>query len=427
MNKFDSPAYKRSRNAYTIMCAFEYFISLLITDAFLAKLLSSIGISDSMVGIISSFVTLAFVFQLATIFVVKVKASYKKLVITFFAISDLSFMFLYVVPFLPVGKNLKTLLVIVLILFAYLCKYLVSTIHFKWANAYVEPSKRASFSAVKEIISLFLGIIFTSVLGYVMDRYESMDNLSGAFLFNSIAIFILTICNFVSLSLIKEEDASEHEGANEPFSVVLKNTLGNKNFRSIVYMGILWNVANYFIMGFMGIFKTKDLMISVFAVQIINIISSVVRMMVTKPFGRYSDMNSYAKGIKLGMYFAVLSFAAIMFTKKSTWYFVIAHAILYNCANAGIGQNSTNITYSYIDIKYVTQAMAIKNCIGGLCGFGASLLAGKILDLIQANGNMIFGIHMYGQQVLAAISLVITVLTIVYINAVIEKQQVMVQ
>lgn len=57
---YDSAEYKRSRKAYTLQCAFEYFVAIMAGDAFLAKLLSAIGISDSLIGIISSFTTLAF-------------------------------------------------------------------------------------------------------------------------------------------------------------------------------------------------------------------------------------------------------------------------------------------------------------------------------------------------------------------------------
>ena len=57
MKDFNSIEYKRSRNAYMAQCTVEYFVSLLVTDAFLAKLLSSIGISDMIIGIISSFIT----------------------------------------------------------------------------------------------------------------------------------------------------------------------------------------------------------------------------------------------------------------------------------------------------------------------------------------------------------------------------------
>ena len=66
---YNAPKYRRSRRADVAQCTFEYFITLLVSDAFLAKLLSSIGISDSLIGIISSFLSLAFIFQLLSLFV----------------------------------------------------------------------------------------------------------------------------------------------------------------------------------------------------------------------------------------------------------------------------------------------------------------------------------------------------------------------
>ena len=79
MDKFSSPEYKRSRIAYTVQCALEYFVALLAADAYLASLLSSIGISDSLVGIISSYTTLAFVIQLMSIFILQMKINIKQL------------------------------------------------------------------------------------------------------------------------------------------------------------------------------------------------------------------------------------------------------------------------------------------------------------------------------------------------------------
>ena len=102
-----------------------------------------------------------------------------------------------------------------------------------------------------------------------------------------------------------------------------------------------------------------------------------------------------------------VAFVMLIFTTKSTWWFIIIYTIFYNCSVAGTNQNSFNISYSYVDSKYITQAMAIKNSIGGICGFGASILGGKILEMIQKNGNSIFGLHIYGQQVLGGISLFI--------------------
>ena len=64
----DLEKYKTSRFLYILEAAFEYFISLLVGGAYLAKVTSAIGISDSITGVLNSFVSLGFCFQLFAIF-----------------------------------------------------------------------------------------------------------------------------------------------------------------------------------------------------------------------------------------------------------------------------------------------------------------------------------------------------------------------
>lgn len=426
MINYNSAEYRRSRAAYIIQCTVEYFISILAADAFLAKLLSSMGISDSLIGILSSFISLAFIFQLISIAVMTRKVNIKKFVITCDTLSIFFFTSLYLIPFIPVGTAIKTIIASFGILAAYFMKYLIYSICFKWANSYVEPKRRARYSATKEIISLLSGIFFTAAAGYVIDKYESLGNLNGGFLFIAAAILILNICNFISLMMIggKSDEISE-----PPVSAaaVIENTLKNKNFRNVIIMTVLWDTARYFTIGFLGIFKTKDLLISVFAVQLINMIANFARMAISRPFGKYSDKRSYAAGFELAMIMASAAFFVNMFTTNATWYLTIIYTVLFNCSLAGSNQNAFNITYSYVKSEYITQAMAIKNSIGGICGFAASILGGKILAAVQANGNMIFGIHIYGQQLLSAISCVLTLSVVIFIHKVIKKQKVTIQ
>lgn len=423
---YSSAAYKRSRGAYTAQCAFEYFVALLVTDVFLAKLLTSIGISDELTGIISSFISLAFIIQLASIFLVKTKISTKKLVIIGDTVSVFFFMLLYLIPFIPIGKTEKTIIIIISIIIAYASNYLILTMCYHWGNSFVEPRKRASFSATKEIISLVSGMTFTVIVGYIIDKFESVGNLNGGFLFIAVSIFILNICEFICLCMIKKED-SLHMPDNTSLKAVMKNTVGNKSFKNIIILTIMWNVACYFTFGFMGTFKTNDLALSIFSVQIINIVAHIIRAFISKPFGKYSDQHSFAKGFKLALYIAAAAFFINIFTSNSTWFLVIIYTILYDCCQAGTSQNSYNMTYSYVDLEYITQAMAIKNSLGGLCGFGASIIAGKLLGIIQTNGNNLFGIHIYGQQVLSAISFIIVIAAIIFTKTKIEKQEIKIQ
>ena len=268
---FESKDYKRSRDAYRFECAFEYFVALLVGDAFLVKVLASLGMSDAVIGIISSFVTLAFLFQLFSIFVVQRITNTKRFVIIFHTASQLFFMGLYLIPFLPFANECRHALVIVCVLIAYFGNYFVTSIVFKWGNSFVDPRKRASYSAGKEMLSLLSGMVMTLALGAIMDYFEATNNLHGGFLFAAVSIFIFSTCDFICLMLIKNEIKPKAEKCEiVPMKEIVRHTLGNRNFRSVVILTVIWDVARYTTLGFLGTYRLNELAFTVTAVQIIN-------------------------------------------------------------------------------------------------------------------------------------------------------------
>jgi membrane-bound lytic murein transglycosylase B len=124
------------------------------------------------------------------------------------------------------------------------------------------------------------------------------------------------------------------------------------------------------------------------------------------------------------MTIAAAGYLVNIFTTPNMWWLVVLYTILYHVACAGTSQNMMNMVYSYVDSKYFVQASAIKYSISGLCGFGASMLASRILGAVQANGNSLFGLSLYGQQLLSAISLVLVLIAIVFVKLVVEKQKI---
>ncbi|MBQ7900600.1 MAG: MFS transporter [Clostridia bacterium] len=424
---FETQEYKRNRTAYIIQAALEYFISLLLTDAFLAKILTYLGISDALIGIIASFISVAFVFQLATMLVAKIRLKPKKLVILFDTIANLLFLSLYCVPFLPINPGARKILAVASILLAYAAKYPINTIVYKWMNSFVSPYHRARFSANKEMVSLVSGIVFTAVIGFVVDKFESMGSITGAFLFIVISMLVISIGNFACFAYVTDEPESDKKTEKKSFKSIVQNTILNKNYRNVIIAGAIWEFARYFSIGFMGTFKTNDLMISVFVIQVINMAASFVRLLLSKPIAKYSDKTSFAKGLQLGITIAMVSFFINIFTTDATWYLVILFTVLFQTAFAGITANTSNICYSYVDADYITDAMAVKNCICGVVGFGASIIGGMLLNYVQANGNVFMGIPMYGQQLLSAISFVCCLIAVLYIKLVVAKQKVIVQ
>lgn len=423
---YDSPEYKRSRKAYLIECAFEYFVSLLVTDAFLAKLLKDIGMSDATIGIVSSLISLAFLFQFFAVFVVQRISNTKRFAIIFHCASQLFFMSLYFIPFLPTveGSSYKHVLVIAGLLVAYFGNYLVTSVIYKWGNSYVEPHHRGRYSAGKEMVSLVSGMVVTLLVGFVMDSFEAADNLHGGFIFAAIGILVFSICDFTCLMLIKNDKKPKVEKKDiVPLREVLRNTFGNKNFRHVLYLAILWDVGRYATVGFLGTYRLGELALTVGAVQVINMIANAGRFCVSRPFGMFSDKFSYARGIELGMLIATLGFLAGMFTRPETWVLIVVHTLLYQSSHAGIVQNMNNVLFNYVENHYFVQASAIKNSIAGLCGFCTSLLASRLLQRIQDNGNTFLGMQLYGQQVLSFISFAILAVAMLYTHFVIAKQK----
>lgn len=425
---FQCKEYVRSRRAYCFECTFEYFVALLVTDAFLAKLLTSIGMSDAYTGIISSLIVFARLFQLLSLLVVQKIGNTKRFVVLFHTGGQLFFMLLYLVPFFNIEHEYKTTLAVICILAAYFGNYFVCVIIYDWGNSYVDPRHRAIFSANKEIISLILGIIVTLTVGYVMDYFEKHNNLDYGYIFAAIGILIFCICDFICIMLIKNRIKPRQSTKNtEPVHTVMKKLFSNRLFWSILLLDILYNTAQYTTIGFLGTYRIKELAFSVGTIQLINIFGNIARIALSRPFGRFSDKYTFAKGIQLGFMLAAASFLTITFTTPQTRYLIIIYTFLQCICQAAISQNMNNITYSYIPIEYYVQATAIKNSVGGMCGFVASIFASRLLEHIQSEGNILFGIHIYGQQVLSFISLLLISCAVLLTHFVIGKQKAMLQ
>lgn len=420
---FYSPEYKRSRAAYMAQSTFEYFVSLLATGAFLAKLLTSLGISDALAGVIASFSSLVFVCQLFSILLVKGRLGAKALSIIFETVSQVCFALMYFIPFFSLEKAAKHALVIIFIIIGYIAKYLVFSILFGWGNSFFDPEKRGIFSARREMISLIAGIVFTLTVSRTFDSMEAAGNIKGSFAFVAILMLASALLSLVCMLLMCPTEKAAQTAQKKPLSDVMKNTVGNAAFRRILIFTMIFNSAGSFTLGFLGVYKTNDLLLSLFVIELINMAGNLCRFGVSSPLGKFSDKTSFAKGIELGTAMLAIAFFFCMFTTPRTWFLIILFTIIYNASLAGTNQNSFNIIYSYVNTEYITQAMAIQSCTKGICGFIAALIGGEILAAVQANENKVFGFSVYGQQLLACISFIGIVIALLYLHFAIVRHE----
>ena len=193
---------------YIIEAALEYFISLMVTGAYLARITGSLGFSDSLTGILSSFVSLGCVFQLGAIRLFRNSATVKRTIILSHLINQALFACVYFIPALPLANGVKTTLFLLCFCGAYIISNIIVPPKSSWLISLISDRERGVFTARKEIVSLLSGMIFTYFLGHLTDRLEAAGQQRLSFLLGGVIILALMVLHTLSLVPIEEKPRS---------------------------------------------------------------------------------------------------------------------------------------------------------------------------------------------------------------------------
>ena len=412
--------YRLSRGMYIGEAALEYFISLLVTGAFIAKLTANLGFSDSLTAVLTSFVALGCSFQLFAVFFFR-GGSVKRRVTVFHIINQLLFMSVYLVPFFNLSRPVKTVLFIVLLMAAYFFSNIVFAPKTNWFMSLVDDHKRGNFTAIKEAVSLVGGFLFNLLMGAVIDHFEAKGEIRTSFIIAAVSIFILTVSHTLTLVFSKEKPAPE---IPKPVSIGqrFKNIFGDKIIMKVIMLSVFWTICTHITTAFFGTYQTKELGFSMKFVAILSVIGAVSRIASSFVLARIADKKSFAYMLKYAYGLATLGFLVATFMVPSNGkLFYTTYACLYAAAMGGINSAEINLIFDYASPENRSDALMVKQTIYGLAGFLATLAVTPLVTFIQNNGNRIFGINVYAQQVLSAISVVLGILVIVYLQKVVLK------
>lgn len=460
---------KKNRILYIIEAALEYFVSIAVSGAYLACLTTAIGMSDALTGVLTSFVSLGCGFQiLAVLF----RGNVRRNVTILHLINETAFTLLYVTPFFPVSTTAKTVIFTVLMLVGFALNNVANPSKTDWFMQSVDKDKRGVFTATKEIVSLISGMLFSLLLGYVIDGFKAAGNetgafaLCGAFLGLITAAHALTIIFSKPVSATVNTEAASSEGdvdtdtdtaaapddsgaANEISAAAcevpdknlsdinsgnsdkkekasgrgaFRRALGDKNLVKVVITIVLWRMVNYSTVPFYGTYQIKELGFSMVFVSALAIVYALVRAVFERPIGRLADKKGFAASLNVCYLavFAALAVAVFMRPENGAITYSVYY-VLFAICSAGISSGELNLIYDYVGENERVAALAIKATAGGLAGFLTTLALSPLVALIQARGLTVFGVNIYAQQVTSLIGLVLCVILIVYNTVVVKK------
>ena len=347
MNDISIKSMKRSRLMYIFEAALEYFISILVAGSYLATLTKELGFSDSLTGILSSVISLGCLFQLLSLSLRRERVKF--FVIIFSILNQLLFMLLYVIPLTCLQKQTKIVLFVILIFSAYIIYNIVHPKKINWLMSLVDDKNRGSFTANKEIVSLVSGMIFTFLMGTVIDYYSETGKIRLAFTFSAIVIFILMVLHSLTLIFSVEKEISQSPKKNflETFFELVKN----KNVITVTVIFILYYISTYISTPFYGTYQIGELGLNLKFVSAIVMCGSISRIFVSKFWGKYADKKTFAVMIEKCFIFLGLSQLCVIFAVPSTGKIMfILYNVLHGIALGGIN-SALNCLYDLINKK----------------------------------------------------------------------------
>ncbi len=412
-------AMQRSRILYIIEAALEYFISILFAGSYLATLTSHLGMSDSLTGILSSSISLGCLFQLFSVFLKRRRV--KTIVTSLSVVNQLLFLLLYIIPLSGTqtlfggGKQVKIVLFIVAIFLAYLIYNCIHPLKISWLMSLVDDRKRGVFTSYKEIVSLLSGMLFSFGMGTLIDHYQALGQIETAFVLCGITVFVLMVLHTLTMAFSVELPATEEPEKQNPIRQML-STLQDKNVVKVTILFVLWHIANSAATPFYGTYCIKELGFSLQFVSILSIVYSLVRASVSTFWGKFADKNSFASMVSICLGIAGLGFLVNVFTvPENGRVFYTLYYALYAIAMGGINSALTNLVFDLVKTDMRSNALALSQAVSGFVGFLTTIVVSGLVSYIQESGNRLFGLSIYAQQVVSAIAVVFTALSVLYV------------
>ena len=332
--------YKTSRGMYVAEAAVEYFISMIVTGAYLAKVTTAIGISDGLTGILTSFVSLGCGFQIIAIFLAN-RRPVKRWVTALHSLNQLFFALIYLVPFMRVPQTVQIAIFVVFFLLGHVLNNVVNSPKINWFMSLVDDKRRGRFTALKESVSLIGGMLFSFGVGAVIDAYEAAGNLNGAFIFCGVGIFVLMLLHTGTLLLSKEKLAAEEEKI--PVRKLLGELIRDKGLLKVIMISVLWNVAHYVTTPFYGTYQIGELGFTMTFVSLLSVLYAVVRTLFSRPLGKFADKRSFTQMMKICFIIAAAGFCVNAFTVPANGKVLYTiYYLLYAVGMAGINSGEIN-------------------------------------------------------------------------------------
>ncbi|MBQ4040169.1 MAG: MFS transporter [Oscillospiraceae bacterium] len=409
-----------SRLGYLINSAASTAVSALLSGSFIAALLRELGVSDALNGIFSTIPTIAALSQLIMLEITKHIQKAKLPTIISCFLGRAMYGVMVFIPFLDIPSGVRTGVFLALYVISSLLFQFVSPCSAAWLVSLLPTSSKGRFIGIKDTITMVSGGVFSLIGAGILDHFTSLVKAQTGFAIIGIMVFALTVIDSVGLNICKEPKvgtvyldenreavgrlARRNASAEKKKTLIqlVSETLHNKGFRKVIYIYIFWQASYYICVPFLNIYHISDLGLKYTFINGAMLAAKVICAVVFPYAGKLADRISYMFVARLGVIITAVSYlvgALCMPGAFSSLTFVI-YQILYFIGTGVFGIGIASILYSVMPDGDKSSYFAVNSTSNSIIGVIFTFLAGIIMDSLQKTNVVIFGVHIYAQQIL---------------------------
>ena len=224
----------------------------------------------------------------------------------------------------------------------------------------------------------------------------------SCFLIFAVTIVVLSLIHLGLMLGISEYKPSKPIPSKK-FGEILHTLFGHRQLRLVILFDILFAIT--LVPGhFASVYALSDsaLGFSPVFVTIMSAVSSAFRAIMSRFLGRYADKRSWVSLMKLCMSVSAVGYLFFAFCAPGKLSFILypLYILCYGFSMAGTNSARTNLCFDYVSHEDRRYVLGVKNAISGVADFCVTLLVSLLVSHIESNGNQLFGIPMYAQQLL---------------------------
>jgi len=373
--------------------AFATAFATLVTGAFIAGYITSIGGSDTWVQLVSAVPALLGLLQIPGAIWGRRFTSYKRFVLPGGLLWRLLYVPLVILPFLPFPNPIKLIVIVACASIAAASVLLVQPIYSEWLAELVPSTSRGFFFSRRNAIATAVGSVAGLLGALILDAFKGAgdQNTGFAVVFGIGVVFAMI--SFVFFARMHDTPRLEPERKSLGDGLrALKNPFVDRNFRKVLLFLALFITGQAFAGNLFAAFAIKSLDLPYTIIQWAGVMHALGNVLAAKFWGFLADKYGNKPVLTLVGFGLSLTPMMWLFCQPNqdvrNALILLPTHVLVGATWAGVALCQFNILLATAKPEDRANYLSVSLTVQSICGFVAPLLGAQVLYLFANGMNM---------------------------------------